>query len=30
MLGVFASAIQALIFSTLSASYIGEALEDHH
>lgn len=26
ILGVFASAIQALIFSTLSASYIGEAL----
>jgi F-type H+-transporting ATPase subunit a len=30
VLGVFASAIQALIFSTLSAAYIGEALEDHH
>jgi F-type H+-transporting ATPase subunit a len=30
ILGVFASAIQALIFSTLSAAYIGEALEDHH
>nr|ARO90909.1 ATP synthase CF0 subunit A [Corynoplastis japonica] len=30
MLGLFASAIQALVFSTLSASYIGEALEDHH
>jgi F-type H+-transporting ATPase subunit a len=28
-LGLFASAIQALIFSTLSASYIGEALEGH-
>lgn len=30
VLGVFASSIQALIFSTLSAAYIGEALEDHH
>lgn len=29
VLGVFASSIQALIFSTLSAAYIGEALEDH-
>jgi len=29
-LGLFASSVQALIFSTLSASYIGEALEDHH
>nr|BCG67716.1 ATP synthase CF0 subunit IV [Haptophyceae sp. NIES-3900] len=28
-LGLFASAIQALIFSTLSAAYIGEALEGH-
>ena len=28
-LGLFASAIQALIFSTLSASYIGEALEGY-
>mmetsp|Transcript_2599 Transcript_2599/g.8586 ORF Transcript_2599/g.8586 Transcript_2599/m.8586 type:complete len:247 (-) Transcript_2599:2376-3116(-) len=30
VLGIFASSIQALIFSTLSAAYIGEALEDHH
>nr|YP_010338717.1 ATP synthase CFO A subunit subunit IV [Glaucosphaera vacuolata]UNJ18667.1 ATP synthase CFO A subunit subunit IV [Glaucosphaera vacuolata] len=30
ILGLFASSIQALVFSTLSASYIGEALEDHH
>jgi len=29
-LGLFASFVQALIFSTLSAAYIGEALEDHH
>ena len=29
-LGLFASSVQALIFSTLSAAYIGEALEDHH
>merc|ERR1712113_575509 len=29
-LGIFAGSIQALIFSTLSAAYIGEALEDHH
>ena len=30
VLGLFASAVQALIFATLSASYIGEAVEDHH
>jgi F-type H+-transporting ATPase subunit a len=29
-LGLFASSVQALIFATLSAAYIGEALEDHH
>jgi F-type H+-transporting ATPase subunit a len=29
VLGLFTSAIQALIFATLSASYIGEALEAH-
>ncbi|MBD1850227.1 F0F1 ATP synthase subunit A [Leptolyngbya sp. FACHB-711] len=29
-LGLFTSAIQALIFATLAASYIGEAMEDHH
>ncbi len=29
-LGLFTSAIQALIFATLSGAYIGEALEDHH
>lgn len=30
VLGLFTSAIQALIFATLAAAYIGEALEDHH
>lgn len=30
LLGVFTSAIQALVFSTLAGAYIGEALEDHH
>jgi F-type H+-transporting ATPase subunit a len=29
MLGVFASSIQALIFSTLAAAYIAEAIESH-
>lgn len=29
-LGLFTSAIQALIFATLSGSYIGEAMEGHH
>jgi len=29
-LGLFTSAIQALIFATLSGAYIGEALEEHH
>lgn len=29
ILGLFASSIQALIFATLSAAYIGEALEGH-
>jgi F-type H+-transporting ATPase subunit a len=29
-LGLFTSAIQALIFATLAAAYIGEALEEHH
>lgn len=29
VLGLFASSIQALIFSTLSAAYIGEAIEQH-
>ncbi|WP_199321288.1 F0F1 ATP synthase subunit A [Microcoleus sp. FACHB-831] len=29
ILGLFTSAIQALIFATLAASYIGEAVEDH-
>lgn len=28
-LGLFTSAIQALIFATLAAAYIGEAMEDH-
>lgn len=30
ILGLFASSIQALVFSTLSAAYIGEAIEEHH
>jgi len=29
VLGLFASSIQALIFSTLASAYIGEALEGH-
>ena len=29
VLGLFLSAIQALIFATLAANYIGEALEEH-
>lgn len=29
ILGLFASSIQALVFSTLSAAYIGEAIEEH-
>jgi F-type H+-transporting ATPase subunit a len=29
ILGLFTSAIQALIFATLAASYIGEAVEEH-
>lgn len=29
LLGLFTSAIQALVFSTLAGAYIGEALEDH-
>jgi F-type H+-transporting ATPase subunit a len=29
-LGLFASAIQALIFSTLAAAYIAESMEGHH
>jgi F-type H+-transporting ATPase subunit a len=29
-LGLFASAVQAVIFSTLAAAYIAEAVEDHH
>ncbi|HEY9750950.1 MAG TPA: F0F1 ATP synthase subunit A [Allocoleopsis sp.] len=29
VLGLFTSAIQALIFATLAAAYIGEAVEDH-
>ena len=29
-LGLFTSAIQALIFVTLAAYYIGEAVEEHH
>ena len=27
---LFTSAIQALIFATLAAYYIGEAVEEHH
>lgn len=30
LLGVFTSAVQALVFATLAGAYIGEALEDHH
>jgi F-type H+-transporting ATPase subunit a len=30
LLGVFTSAIQALVFATLAGAYIGEALEEHH
>ena len=29
-LGLLTSAIQALIFATLAAYYIGEAVEEHH
>nr|YP_010702147.1 ATP synthase CF0 A subunit [Asplenium castaneoviride]YP_010702235.1 ATP synthase CF0 A subunit [Asplenium ruprechtii]WCL38449.1 ATP synthase CF0 A subunit [Asplenium castaneoviride]WCL38537.1 ATP synthase CF0 A subunit [Asplenium castaneoviride]WCL38625.1 ATP synthase CF0 A subunit [Asplenium ruprechtii] len=29
-LGLFTSAIQALIFATLAAAYIGESMESHH
>jgi F-type H+-transporting ATPase subunit a len=29
LLGLFTSAIQALIFATLAGAYIGEALEGH-
>ncbi|MBO3460988.1 F0F1 ATP synthase subunit A [Aetokthonos hydrillicola Thurmond2011] len=29
-LGLFTSAIQALIFATLASAYIGEAMEEHH
>lgn len=30
LLGLFTSAIQALVFSTLAGAYIGESLEEHH
>jgi F-type H+-transporting ATPase subunit a len=30
LLGLFTSAIQALIFATLAGAYIGESIEDHH
>lgn len=30
LLGVFTSAIQALVFATLAGAYIGESIEDHH
>lgn len=30
LLGVFTSAIQALVFATLAGAYIGEAIEEHH
>jgi len=30
LLGVFTSAIQALVFATLAGAYIGEAVEEHH
>ncbi|KAI4990178.1 hypothetical protein ZWY2020_038541 [Hordeum vulgare] len=29
-LGLFTSGIQALIFATLAAAYIGESMEGHH
>ncbi len=30
LLGVFTSAVQALVFATLAGAYIGESVEDHH
>jgi F-type H+-transporting ATPase subunit a len=30
LLGLFTSAIQALVFATLAGAYIGESLEEHH
>lgn len=30
LLGLFTSAVQALVFSTLAGAYVGESLEDHH
>ena len=30
LLGLFTSAIQALVFATLAAAYIAESIEDHH
>jgi F-type H+-transporting ATPase subunit a len=30
VLGLFASSIQALIFATLAAAYLAEAIEEHH
>jgi F-type H+-transporting ATPase subunit a len=30
ILGLFTSAIQALVFATLAGAYIGEAVEEHH
>nr|QIA46791.1 ATP synthase CF0 A subunit [Pandorina morum] len=30
LLGVFTSAIQALVFATLAGAYVGEAVADHH
>lgn len=30
LLGLFTSAIQALIFATLAAAYVGESMEGHH
>jgi F-type H+-transporting ATPase subunit a len=30
LLGLFTSAIQALVFATLAGAYIGEAMEEHH
>ena len=30
LLGLFTSAVQALVFATLAGAYIGEAVEDHH
>ena len=30
LLGLFTSAVQALVFATLAGAYVGEAIEDAH